>query len=185
MKGSVFLVQLDKTGSDLIFGALFDLGVDCHLVHGLVVLHGRDRHGLARQTQGIAGLDGGELREHADVLRSRSWRFRCWVLAPSGRTYVAELFGVARADVDEGHGVLDVAGNDLEVGVLAVLVSRGVEYEDHGAALRVNLEFLGIALSSSTCAIALPLRGVGRELDEVDSRFVVPRPCKRSRRRPA
>ena len=45
-EGSVFFVQLHKTGCDLIFRAL-NLGVDRHLVHGLVVLHGRDGNGLA------------------------------------------------------------------------------------------------------------------------------------------
>lgn len=80
--------------------------------------------------------------------------------------HVAELFCVARADVHEGHGVLDVAGDDLEVGVLAVLVSKRVEHEDHRAALRVELEFLGAALFVDL-RHGLALKGVGRELHEV------------------
>ena len=162
-EGSVFLVQLDKTGSDLIFGAL-DLGVDCHLVHGLVVLHGRDRHGLARQTQGIAGLDGGELREHADVAAADLGGLG--VVLALREEHVAELFGIAGAGVDDGKGVFHVAGNDLEVGVLAVLVSQRVENERHRAAVRGELE-LGLIALVVDLGHGLALKRIRGVLDDV------------------
>ena len=161
-EGGVFLVQLDETGRDLILGAL-DLGVDGHLVHRLVVAHALDLDSLARHAEGIAVLDGGELGEDADVAAADLGGLS--VVLALREEHVAELFRVAGADVLDGHGVLDVAGDDLEVGVLAVLVGHGVEDESHGAAVRVELEFRLFAIDDLGHGLAL--EGVRRELDEI------------------
>ena len=130
-EGGVFLVQLDETGGDLVFLTL-RLGVDGHAVAGLCIGHGLDGDKLAGLAERVAGADGGKLREHADVAAA-DLRGLGVVLALREER-VAELFIVAGAGVNNGHGVFDVAGEDLEVGVLAVLVGDGVEHErGHGA----------------------------------------------------
>ena len=136
-EGGVFLVQLDKAVGDLVFRAL-DLGIDSHLVHRLVISHALDGDGLTGHAQRVAGLDGGELGENADVAAADLGGLD--VVLALREEHVAELFRIAGAGVYDGHGVFHVAGDDLEVGVLAVLVRQGVENERHGAALRVELE---------------------------------------------
>ena len=162
-EGLVLFFQLDKAVGDLVFGAL-DLGVDSHLVHRLVVGHALDANGLARQAEGVAGLDGGKLREDADVAAADLGSLG--VVLALREEHIAELFRIAGADVGDGEGVLHVAGDNLEVGVLAVLVSQRVENERHRAAVRVELE-LGLAALVVDLGHGLALEGVRRILDDV------------------
>ena len=162
-EGGVFLVQLDETGGDLVFLTL-RLGVDGHAVAGLCIGHGLDGDKLAGLAERVAGADGGKLREHADVAAA-DLRGLGVVLALREER-VAELFIVAGAGVNNGHGVFDVAGEDLEVGVFAVLVGDGVEHERGRGAVGIQRE-LGLLAFLVDANGGLALQRGRRKADEV------------------
>ena len=158
-EGEILFIELVEAGGDLVLLPL-DLGVDGHGVAGLVVGHALEGGDLPGQTQRVAGLHRAELGGNAQIAAADLGRLGEGLAL--GEEDIGELFSGAGAGVDQAHALGDVAGDDLEVGVLAELVGGGLEDEDRGASLGVEHQLAALGSGHGQT-----LQGVGAELHNV------------------
>ena len=78
----------------------------------------------------------------------------------------AQLFGVAGAGVDQGQVRGDLAGEDLDEGILAVLVGDGLEDVSRGHAAGGDDEFFRFAVLGGGLVV-VALHGVGQQVHDV------------------
>ena len=162
-EGGIFLVHAVQTLGNLVLLAA-GLGGDGHGVVGLGEGDGRQGDDLTGITQGVAGLDLLHLADGADVAAGELLDL-LGLLAPH-LIQAAQLLGVAGAGVHQGQIGGDVAGENLDEGVLAVLVGDGLKHEGAGHAAGSNRELLLGAVGSNALT-HIALGGVGHELHDV------------------
>ena len=162
-EGGILLVQTDKALGDLILLAP-GLGCDGNRVAGLREGDVLQRHDLALVAQGVAGLDLIHLGDHADVTAAQFLDLG-GLLAAHG-VQAAQLLSGAGTGVDQGHIRLDLAGEDLYEGVLAVLVGNGLEHKRGGHAAGGDHELLGLAVLTGSLVV-VALHGVGQQVHDI------------------
>ena len=134
VEGGVLLVQLVEAGAHLLH-FLLDLGGDGPLIAGGRVGHGGEDHHVLGVAQGVAGLDLVHLADGADVAAADLLDLLA-LLALHG-VQAAQLLGAVGGGVIEGHIAGDLAADDLDHGVLAVLVGDGLEHDGGGGAVGI------------------------------------------------
>ena len=142
-EGRVLLVQLVQAGAQLL-DLLLGLGRDGALVAGGRKGQRRKLHIGLGLAQGVAGLDLVHLADGADVAAADLLGL-LGLLALHG-VQTTQLFGVAGGHVVQGHIAGDLAADDLDHGVLAVLVGDGLEHEGSGGAVGIVGDLNGVAV---------------------------------------
>ena len=162
-EGGVLLVQAVQALGHLVVLAL-GLGGDGHGIAGLGegdLLQGHDLAGVA---QGVAGADLLHLADGADVAHAQLVGLG-GLFAPHD-VNAAQLFGLAGGGVDQAHVGLNDAGEDLHIGILAILVGHGLKDEGGGHAAGGDHEFLGLAILTGGLVI-VALHGGGQQFGDV------------------
>ena len=162
-EGGIFLIQPVQAGADLFLLAL-DLGGDGDGVAGGGVgdlLQGDHLPGVA---EGVAGSDLVHLADGADIAAGE--HFDLGIALAAHGVQAAKLLGFAGTGVHQRGVGGDFAGEDLNVGILAVLVGHGLPYEGRGHAAGGDHELLGLAVGSGGLVI-VALLGVGQQADDV------------------
>ena len=162
-EGRVLLVQAGQALGDLVLLPP-GLGHDGHGVAGLGEGDGGHEEDLAGVTQGITGLDLLQLADGADIAAGELLDLH-GLLAPHG-VQPAQLLGGAGAGVDQGQVGGDGAGDDLDEGVLAVLVGDRLEHEGAGYAAGGDGVFLLVAAGEHALA-HVALHRVGQKLHDI------------------
>ena len=162
-EGGIFLVQAVQAGADLVLLAL-GLGSDGHGVAGSDVgdlLQGDHLPGI---TQGVAGSDLVHLAQGANVAAGQDLGLG-GLLAAHG-VHTAQLLGIAGAGIDEGGVGGDLTGQNLHIGILAVLVGDGLPHEHGGHAAGGDNKGLLLAVGSGGLVV-IALCGVGQHIQDV------------------
>ena len=162
-EGGILLVEAVQALSNLILLAA-GLGGDGHGVVGLSEGDGGQGDDLTGITQGVACLDLLHLADSADVAAGELLDL-FGLLAPHD-VQASQLLVVAGAGVHQGQVGGDIAGENLDEGVLAVLVGDGLEHEGTGHAAGSDCELLLGAVGSNALT-HVALGGVGHQFHDV------------------
>ena len=162
-EGGVLLVETVQALGHLVLLAP-GLGGDGHGVAGLGEGDLLQRHHLAAVAQGIAGFHLIHLADGPDVAAGQLLDL-LGLLAPHD-IQPAQLLGGPGAGVNQGQVGGDNAGEDLDVGVLAVLVGDGFKHEGGGHAAGGDHELLGLAVLAGGLVV-VALHGGGQQLHDV------------------
>ena len=142
-EGGILLVQLVQAGAQL-FDLLLGLGGDSALIAGGSKGQRRELDVGLGLAQGVAGLDLVHLADGTDIAAADLLGLLA-LLALHG-VQTAQLFGVAGGHVVQGHIAGDLAADDLDHGVLAVLVGDGLEHESGGGAVGIVSDLDGVSV---------------------------------------
>ena len=162
-EGGVLLVHPVQTLGHLVLLAA-GLGGNGHRVVGLGEGDGSQGDDLSGVAQGVAGLDLLHLADGADVAAGELLDL-LGLLAPH-LIQTAQLLAAAGAGVHQGQVGGDVAGQDLDEGVLAVLVGHSLKDEGAGHAAGSHGELLLGAVGGGSLA-HVALGGVGKQVHNV------------------
>ena len=159
-EGGIFFVQTVQADTDLIFLAA-GLGSDGLGEDGFCEGDGIQSHALG--ADGVVGLELVHLCDGADVAGSDALDFLDGLLAAHD-VHTAHLFAVAGTAVGQrcvaGQGAVD----DLDIGILAILVRDSLEHECHGVAVAYG-QLDGFAVRVSTCH-GQTFGGIGNQVDD-------------------
>ena len=159
-EGGIFFVQTVQADTDLIFLAT-GLRSDSLGENGFCEGDGVQSHALG--ADGVVGLELVHLCDGADVASGDALDFLDGLLAAHD-IHTAHLFAVAGTAVGQrcvaGQGAID----DLDIGVLAILVGNGLEHEGHGIAVAYG-QLDGLAVCVSACH-GQTFGGVGNQVDD-------------------
>ena len=162
VEGQILLVQADEAGGDLVLLAL-GLGGDSHGVAGLGEGDGFQLDHLAGIREGVAGLDLLHLADGADVAALQL--LDLLGLLALHHVQAAQLLRGAGAGIDQLHVGLEVAGDDLHEGVLAVLVGDGLPHQGGGQGAGEGHELVHLAVGVLAHEGAA-LQGGGQQLHD-------------------
>ena len=159
-EGGIFFVQTVQADTDLIFLAA-GLGSDGLGEDGFCEGDGAQSHALG--ADGVVGLELVHLCDGADVAGGDALDFLDGLLAAHD-VHTAHLFAVAGTAVGQrcvaGQGAVD----DLDIGVLAILVRDSLEHECHGVAVAYG-QLDGFAVRVSACH-GQTFGGIGDQVDD-------------------
>ena len=162
-EGGIFLVHAGQACGHLVV-LTAGLGGDGLGVAGLCEGDTLQSHHLTGVAQGVAGLDLVHLADGADVAAGELLDFLCLLAGHLVQT--AQLFSRAGAGVDQGQVRGDDAGEDLDHGVLAVLIGDGLEHIGGGHAAGGDHEVLGLAVLTGGLVV-VALHGVGQQVGNI------------------
>ena len=135
VEGRILLVELVQAGAQLL-DLLLGLGGDGAAVAGLGIVHAVEADDVLGVAQGVAGLDLVHFADGADVAAADL--LGLLALLAFHDIQAAQLLGVAGGGVIQGHVAGDLAADDLDHGILAVLVGDGLEYDGGGGAVGIE-----------------------------------------------
>ena len=147
VEGGILLVELVEAGTQLLH-LLLGLGGDGTAVAGLGIVHAVETHDVLGVAQGVAGLDLIHLADGADVAAADL--LDLLALLTLHDVQAAQLLGVAGGGVIQGHVAGDLAADDLDHGILAVLIGNGLEYDGGGGAVGIegHLDVVAVVILS-------------------------------------
>ena len=128
-EGQILFVQAGHAAGDLVLLAL-GLGGDGHGIAGLGEGDGLQPDHLAGVGESIAGLDLVHLTDGADVAAGELLDLVGFFALH--HIQASHLLSGAGAGVHQLHIGLQVAGDDLYIGILAVLIGDGLEHQRGG-----------------------------------------------------
>jgi len=160
----ILLVELVEARAELL-DLLLRLGGDGSAVARRGERHGRKLHIGLRLAERVAGLDLIHLTDGADVAAADF--LRLLALLALHDIQAADLLGVAGRHVVERHIALDLAADDLDDGILAILVGDGLEHQRRGRPVRIIGHLDGVAV----VILGGNGRHVGRNGHKVDDRL--------------
>jgi len=163
MEAGILLVHPVQALGHLVLLAA-GLGGDGNGVVGLGIGDGGQGDDLTCVTQGVAGLDLFHLADGADVAAGELLDL-LGLLAPH-HVQAAHLLRAAGAGVHQSGVGCDTAGEDLDKGVLAVLVGDRLEHEGAGHAAGGHSELLLGSVGSGPLT-HIALRGIGQQVHNV------------------
>ena len=162
-EGGIFFVETAQALGNLIL-LTADLGHDGHGIAGLGKGNILQRHHLTGIAQGIAGFHLLHLGNGTDIAAGE--------LLDLGGLFAAhdiqasQFLRCAGTGVDHGQIRRQGSGEDLDKGVLAVLVGNGLEHEGRRHAAGRNHEFLRLAVGTG-CLVIVAFHGIGQQVHNV------------------
>ena len=160
-EGGILFVKAEKTGAHLFILAT-GLGSNGTGIAGLGKLHGRQLHHVLGIAQGIAGLKPIHLGNGADVSAGNLLDFLSLLAADGVQT--AQLLGLAGRGIIKGHVAGNLAGNNLNQGIFAVLIGNGLEHDGGSGAVGIAGHFDFLLARLVGCDFSRHFSGSGNQI---------------------